>query len=118
MSSSANFTTVSAAAYSYCLAPVTTHELYINGEFVAPQSKATLEVIDPSTTEVIARVPDAGAADVDLAVKAARAAFDGGPWKDATAQDRGRVLFEIARIIRERATELAELETHNKIGRA
>ena len=90
-----------------------THRLYINGEFVAPQSSATIDVIDPSTTEVIGRVPNAGAADVDRAVKAARAAFDGGPWKDATAQDRGRVLFEIARIIRERAGELAELETHN-----
>ena len=90
-----------------------THRLYINGEFVAPQSSATIDVIDPSTTEVIGRVPNAGAPDVDRAVKAARAAFDGGPWKDATAQDRGRVLFEIARIIRERAGELAELETHN-----
>ncbi len=90
-----------------------THQLYINGEFVAPLSSATVDVIDPSTTEVIARVPDAGAADVDRAVTAARAAFDAGAWKDATAQDRGRVLFEIARIVRERAGELAELETRN-----
>jgi betaine-aldehyde dehydrogenase len=92
---------------------VKTHQLYINGEFVDPQVSATIDVIDPSTTEVIARVPDAGPADVDRAVKAARAAFDAGPWKEATAQDRGRVLFEIARIIRERAPELAELETRN-----
>ncbi len=90
-----------------------THGLYINGEFVASQSPATLEVIDPSTMEVIGRVPDACAADVDRAVNAARAAFDAGPWKDATAQSRGRVLFEIARIIRERAGELAVLETRN-----
>jgi betaine-aldehyde dehydrogenase len=95
------------------LPPVNTHQLYINGEFVEPQSASTLDVIDPSTTEVIARVPDGSAADVDRAVKAARAAFDAGPWKDATAQDRGRVLFEIARIVRERAGELAELETRN-----
>ena len=93
--------------------PVKTHTLYINGEFVAPQSSATIDVIDPSTTEVIGRVPNAGAPDVDRAVKAARAAFDAGPWKEATAQDRGRVLFEIARIVRERAGELAELETRN-----
>jgi betaine-aldehyde dehydrogenase len=90
-----------------------THQLYINGEFVAPLSSTTVDVIDPSTTEVIARVPDAGAADVDRAVAAAREAFDSGAWKDATAQDRGRVLFEIARIVRERAGELAELETRN-----
>ena len=90
-----------------------THQLYINGEFVAPQATATVDVIDPSTTEVIGRVPDAGAADVGRAVMAARAAFDAGPWKEATAQDRGRVLFELARIVRERATELAAIETRN-----
>ena len=94
--------------------PVQTYQsLYINGEFVAPQSSATVDVIDPATTEVIARVPDADAADVDRAVKAARAAFDDGPWKDATAQDRGRILFKLAEIVRDRADELAELETRN-----
>ena len=92
---------------------MTSHQLYIDGEFVALQASATIDVIDPSTTEVISRVPDAGAADVDLAVKAARRAFEGGAWKDATAQDRGRILFRIARIIRERADELAEIETRN-----
>ncbi len=90
-----------------------THLLYINGELVAPTAPATLDVIDPSTTEVIARVPDANPADVHRAVAAARAAFDDGPWKDATAQDRGRVLFELAGIVRARAAELAELETRN-----
>jgi betaine-aldehyde dehydrogenase len=90
-----------------------THFLYINGEFVATQASAALDVIDPSTTEVIARVPDAGVADVARAVQAARAAFDVGPWKEATAQDRGRVLFKLANIVRERAAELAELETRN-----
>ena len=77
-------------------APVEHHQLYINGEFVAPTSTAALDVIDPSTTDVIARVPDAGAADVARAAQAARAAFDDGPWKDMTAQDRGRVLFKLA----------------------
>ena len=90
-----------------------TYRLYINGEFVAPQSTAMIDVIDPSTTDIIARVPDAGAADVDRAVKAARAAFDEGPWKGTTAEDRGRVLFKLAQIVRDRADELAELETRN-----
>jgi betaine-aldehyde dehydrogenase len=90
-----------------------THQLYINGEFVAPHSSAVLDVIDPATEGVIARVPDADASDVDRAVRAARAAFDEGPWKDATAQDRGRVLFKLAEIVRARADELAELETRN-----
>ncbi len=89
------------------------HQLYINGEFVAPGSSATLDVIDPSTGGTIARVPEATAADVGKAVSAARAAFDAGPWKDTTAQDRGRMLFKLANIVRERADELAELETRN-----
>src|SRR6187455_2912094 len=90
-----------------------THQLYINGEFVAPQSSATIDVLDPATGDVIARVPDANDGDVDRAVRAARAAFDEGPWKEATAQDRGRVLFKLADLVRTRATELAELETRN-----
>jgi betaine-aldehyde dehydrogenase len=89
------------------------YQLYINGEYVSSKSSATIDVIDPSTTDVIAKTPDASAADVDTAVRAARTAFDEGPWKDATAQDRGRVLFKLAQIVRDRADELAELETRN-----
>ena len=94
-------------------AHVEQHQLYINGEFVQPVSDAVLDVIDPSTSDVIGRVPDAGAEDVARAVRSARAAFDAGPWKDATAQDRGRVLLKLAAIVRGRADELAELETRN-----
>src|SRR5438105_12412387 len=90
-----------------------TYQLYINGEYVDSRSGKTLDVIDPATTEVIARTPDASAEDVDAAVRAARAAFDEGPWKDATAQDRGRVLFKLAQIVRDRADELAEIETRS-----
>ncbi len=90
-----------------------TYQLYINGEYVDATSPATIDVIDPATTEVIAKVPDAQAQDVDRAVQAARHAFDAGPWKDATAQDRGRVLFKLAQIVRDRADELAALETRN-----
>jgi betaine-aldehyde dehydrogenase len=90
-----------------------TYRLFINGEFVSPESTATIDVIDPATGEILAQTPDGGAADVDRAVRAARAAFDEGPWKDTTAQDRGRVLFKLAQIVRDRADELAELETRN-----
>jgi len=89
------------------------YQLYINGQYADAASSATVDVIDPSTTEVIAKTPDANAQDVDAAVRAARAAFDTGPWKDATAQDRGRVLFKLAQIVRDRADELAEIETRN-----
>ncbi len=89
------------------------YQPYINGEFVTPSSPASLDVIDPSTCEVIARVPDAGRADVDREVGAARAAFDDGPWTTTTAQDRGRILFKLAEIVRTRTVELAEIETRN-----
>ena len=92
---------------------MTEGRLYINGQFVDSASARTLDVIDPSTAEVMARVPDATAADVNRAVSAARAAFDSGPWKDATAQDRGRILLKLAEVVRRRADELAELETRN-----
>ena len=92
---------------------MTTHKLYINGEFVQARTSAVIDVIDPSTTDVIGRVPDAGAADINAAVGAARAAFDDGPWKDGTAQDRGRILFRLAEAVRGRADELAALETLN-----
>ncbi len=90
-----------------------TYPLYIDGEFVAPEGPQTLDVIDPSTTEVMARVPDGSGGDVDRAVTAARRAFDEGGWRDTTAQDRGRILFKLAAIVRDRAAELAELETRN-----
>jgi betaine-aldehyde dehydrogenase len=92
---------------------VKAYALYVNGEFVAPQSDATLDVVDPAAGEVIARVPDAGAGDVDRAVRAARAAFDAGDWHDMTAQDRGRILLRLAEMVRHRAAELAELESRN-----
>jgi len=92
---------------------VNASQLYVNGEFVDAESQTTLDVVNPATTEVIARVPDAGAADVDRAVHAARSAFDEGAWKDTTAQDRGRILFKLATLVRDRAEELADLETRN-----
>jgi betaine-aldehyde dehydrogenase len=92
---------------------VKSYPLYINGDFVEPESAGSLDVIDPSTSETIAKVPDASDRDVDRAVEAARKAFDDGPWKDATAQDRGRVLFKLAEIVRQRASELAEIEARN-----
>ena len=90
-----------------------TERLYINGEFVDPTGAHTLDVIDPSTAETIGRIPDAGPADVARAVLAARTAFEEGPWKEATAQDRGRVLFALAELVRSRVDELALLESRN-----
>ncbi|HJR34673.1 MAG TPA: aldehyde dehydrogenase family protein [Gemmatimonadales bacterium] len=88
-------------------------EHYIDGRFAAPHSPRLLDVIDPATQEVIGQVSDGDAADVNAAVGAARRAFDTGPWPAVTGQERGRILFRLARIIREHAAELAELETRN-----
>ena len=87
--------------------------LFIDGAFVPSSGSGTLNVIDPSTGETIGVTPDATSADVDRAVAAARRAFDEGPWHETTAQDRGRVLFKLAEIVRRRADELAVLESRN-----
>src|SRR6202049_1668759 len=92
---------------------VRSHRNYVNGQWIASASGETFPVYDPSTEEVIARVSAANSADVDAAVKAARAAFDSGPWPQTTAQDRGRLLFKLADKIRKEAPKFAELESRN-----
>ena len=92
---------------------VRTYENYINGEWVGASSREAFPVYDPSTEEVIAQVTASGATDVDRAVKAARTAFDSGPWPATSAQDRGRILFRLAEKIRQNSALLAEIECRN-----
>src|SRR6266404_3898599 len=92
---------------------VKTYQNYVNGQWTSSSTGATFPVFDPSTEEVIANVAAASASDVDKAVKAARAAFDSGPWPATTAQDRGRILFKLAEKIRQNQPMLAELESRN-----
>src|ERR1700719_1265559 len=94
-------------------AEVRTYKNFVNGEWVASSSGETFPVYDPSTEEVIAQVPSSNAADVDRAVKAARAAFYSGPWGKTNAPQRGRILFKLAAKIRQNAAVLAELESRN-----
>src|SRR5438034_2501273 len=94
-------------------ASVRTYQNYVNGKRESASSGKTFPVCDPSTEEVIAQVAASEAADVDRAVKAARAAFDSGPWPQTTAQDRGRILFKLAEKIRQNSAMLAELECRN-----
>ena len=94
-------------------AEVKTYQLFVNGEWVESKTQKTFPVHDPATEEVIAQVPDANAEDVNRAVAAARAAFDGGSWSTTTPQERGRVLFRLAEKIRQNAAVLAELECRN-----
>jgi len=89
------------------------YRMYVNGERVESATGAWFPVYDPSTEEIMAEVPEASAADVDRAVKAARTAFDSGAWPQTTAQERGRLLFKLAEKIRAEAPKLAELESRN-----
>src|SRR6202046_1069277 len=89
------------------------YHMYINGEFVESTSGKYSPVMEPSTEEVMAEVPEANEKDVNRAVAAAKAAFDSGAWPQTTAQERGRILFRLAERIRKEAAHLAELEARN-----
>jgi phenylacetaldehyde dehydrogenase len=87
------------------------HKLFIGGEWVDAATGETFETVNPATEEVLARVPRAGAEDVERAVRAARTAFDhGSPWRKMTPSARGRVIWRIADLIEEHADEFAMLE--------
>ncbi len=84
--------------------------LFINGEMVDARSGATFHVGDPATEEPLTNVAEAGSEDVDLAVAAARRAYDDG-WRDLPGKERAKYLFRIARHLQERAREFAVLES-------
>ncbi|KAE9462800.1 hypothetical protein C3L33_05291, partial [Rhododendron williamsianum] len=86
-------------------------KLFINGEFVDSISGKTFETISPRTGEVITRVAEGDREDVDLAVKAARDAFDNGPWPRLPGSERGRIMMKYADLVDENAEELAALDT-------
>ncbi len=88
-------------------------KLFIDGKFVDPLEGGTLTVANPATGETICDVPAAGARDVDLAVKAARRAFESGPWRTMTATARGRLIRKLGELLWQRREELALLESMN-----
>ncbi|MFE5601282.1 aldehyde dehydrogenase family protein [Streptomyces coelicoflavus] len=83
--------------------------LFIDGEFTEAADGKVFKTVSPSTEEVLSEVAEAGEADVDRAVKAARKAFE--KWSALPGAERAKYLFRIARIIQERSRELAVLET-------
>jgi aldehyde dehydrogenase (NAD+) len=87
------------------------HQLRIGGQGVPASDGRTFETVDPATGEAIAEVAYAGPEDVDRAVRAARAAFDEGPWRKAPAAERARLLNALADLVEQHADELAELES-------
>ncbi|MEU6946980.1 aldehyde dehydrogenase family protein [Streptomyces sp. NPDC046332] len=106
-----------ASAFEYAPAPESrsvvdiapSYGLFIDGEFVDAAEGKVFKTVSPSTEEVLAEVAQAGAEDVDRAVKAARRAFE--KWSALPGSERAKYLFRIARIIQERSRELAVLET-------
>jgi len=86
------------------------YELFIGGEFVAPEEGRYFESINPATEETLSSVALASSADVDRAVKAARKAYNGA-WSKMKAADRGKYIYRIARILQERAREFSVIES-------
>ena len=86
-------------------------QLFINGQWVDAASGKTFETPNPATGETLARIAEGDAEDVDRAVRAARRAFDEGPWGKMTPSDRGRIIWRIGDLIVQHNDELAQLES-------
>ncbi len=93
------------------LAPVKPGKLIIDGQAVDSVSGRTFETRNPATEELVTTVAEAGVEDVDLAVRAARKAFDEGPWRRMKASERARILHRLGDLILANAEELGRLET-------
>ena len=85
--------------------------LFIGGEWVSPAGTGVIEVVSPSTEEVIATVPDSTPSDVDRAVAAARAAFDDGPWPRMSPAERADVITRLSQGLMARMDEIARVIT-------
>lgn len=88
------------------------YDLFINGKFVKPGKGKYFDTISPASEEKLAEIAEADEKDVDLAVRSARHAYDK-VWKKMPAKERAKYIFRIARMIQERARELAVIETMN-----
>jgi len=86
------------------------YDLFINGEWVKPSGNKYFDTINPATEEKLSEIAEANIADVDKAVAAARRAYDK-VWKKMPAKERAKYIFRIARMIQEKARELAIIES-------
>ncbi len=87
------------------------HRMLIDGQWVEAASGKTFTTFDPATEEPLAEVAAGDKEDVDRAVKAARKAFESGPWRRMTASERGRAIWKLADLIERHGEEFAQLET-------
>src|SRR5690625_538609 len=88
-----------------------TKGLYINGECIPAKGKKTFDVINPATEDVITEVSEAQSEDIDVAVAAARRAFDEGEWTKMEAAERSHLIYKFADLLEENREELAQLES-------
>jgi len=86
-------------------------QLFIDGRWADAASGRTFETPNPATGEILARVAEGEAEDINRAVKAARRAFEAGPWSRMTPSERGRIIWRIGDLILEHLDELAQLES-------
>jgi phenylacetaldehyde dehydrogenase len=101
-------TTVGKLVHDFVSTP---RQLFIDGKLVDAKAGRTFETLNPATGETLATVAEGDSTDIDLAVLAARRAFDTGPWGRMTASDRGRIIWRIGDLITEHLEDFAELET-------
>ncbi len=88
-----------------------TRRMLIDGAWVEAASGKTFTTVDPATEEPLAEVPAGDAEDINRAVRAARNAFESGPWRRMTASERGRAIWKLADLIEKHGEEFAQLET-------
>ena len=86
-------------------------QLFINGQWTDAASGKTFETPNPATGETLARIAEGDAEDINRAVRAARKAFDEGPWSRMSPSERGRIIWRIGDLILEHVDELAQLES-------
>jgi len=99
---------ISKGAQSFLSSP---KKMLIDGKWVAAASGKTFPVYEPSTGDVIAQVAEGDKEDIERAVKAARKAFEAGPWSQMTPSERGKLIWKIGDLIDANGDELAELES-------
>ncbi len=89
------------------------HRLFVGGRFIDSVTGKTISVVDPTSGLEVGRVPAGDAADIDVAVRAARLAFDEGPWPKMRPSERERIMLRLADLLETHATEFAEIESVN-----
>ena len=84
---------------------------FINNKPIFSQGDKIFESVNPATQEVWAQIAHGGKTEVDLAVGAARKAFDEGPWPKMTAKERAKILYKLADLVEKNIDELAQTDT-------